>query len=173
MKRMISSSYNVKRITYNPLRRHAFFYHVVPPEHGRTLAPKKREPSPLCKILPADRVVFERQIEILGAFAAIHETNEHRSVSNEAVGSVLTPALAPATVLTTNAFFTDIGVLARADGGGFNPSQELLDYHKARKWDGIGAKEKLRPIFERTWFYRCLAPKLHLAPQKKTLALLF
>src|SRR5262249_29698635 len=121
--------------------------------------------SPLTKVLPTDRVAFDKQAEIARAFAAIFEIKGQKAVSNEDAGAALTPALAGGTVLTTNPFFSDIGLLNRAEEGGFKPSQELLDYHRARQWNEGAGKEKLRPLFERTWFYQCLAPKLQLASQ--------
>lgn len=130
--------------------------------------PPKREVSPLTKILPTDRLAFEKQIEVATAFAVVHETNGHNPVANDAAGGALTPTLASTTVLTTNAFFVDVGLLVRhEDAGKFTPSQELLEYQNARLWDEVGAGQKLRPLFERSWFYRCLAPKLHLAAQPK------
>jgi hypothetical protein len=65
-------------------------------------------------------------------------------------------------------FFTDIGLVERADGGKFTPSKELVAYNKARQWSEAEAREKLRPLFEKTWFYKCLVPRLQLAPQPIT-----
>src|SRR6266436_2360607 len=80
-------------------------------EPKRVRIKAQRRESNLSKVLPTDRLALDKQIEILGAFAAVYETNEGHPVSNEAAGAALTPTLKPNTVLTANAFFADIGIL--------------------------------------------------------------
>src|SRR5437660_6354170 len=91
----------------------------------RTGKASKREASPLSKVLPTDRVAFDKQVEILRAFAAVYAASGGNPVSNETAGAALTPTFKSGTVITTNAFFTDVGLLVRSDEGGFEPSQEL------------------------------------------------
>ncbi len=61
-------------------------------------------------------------------------------------------------------FFTDIGLIAR-NGSGFVPSGALLGYNQAVALSASEAKRKLRPLFETSWFYRVLAPRLQLNSQ--------
>lgn len=116
--------------------------------------------------LPTDRLAVEKQVELLRAFAAVYQVSG-KPVTNEQAGNAVTPQKASATVLLTNPFFKDTGLIVPHESGGFIPSQELVDYSKALQWDEEEAKQKLRPIFERTWFYKCLVPRLQLAPQPR------
>ncbi len=117
------------------------------------------------QILPTDRISFDKQIAIARAFAAGYQHNDGRPVSNDEAGAIVTPALKGGTVVLTNPFFADIGLISRSDKGGFIPGQELIAYNSGCAWGEDVAREKLRPLFERTWFYRCLAARLQLAPQ--------
>lgn len=128
----------------------------------------RRGKSPLTKNLPTDRIAFDKQVSILRAFAAAYSANGGKPVTTDEAGDVLTPKFSGLTVTQVIAFFTDIGLLARSDKGGYIPSAEVLEFNKACQWDESEAKAKLRPIFEGTWFYRSLAPRLELAPQSKT-----
>ncbi|HEU0046920.1 MAG TPA: hypothetical protein VFQ43_04840 [Nitrososphaera sp.] len=119
----------------------------------------------LLKVLPTDRLTVEKQIELLRAFAVVYEANGGKPVKNEDAGNAVTPAKAGATVILTNAFFVDIGLLKRGDNGGFEPSADLIAYNNACQWGEETAKEKLRPVFEGAWFCRCLVPRLRLATQ--------
>jgi hypothetical protein len=124
----------------------------------------KREKSTLTKVLPTERISLDRQPDILRAYAAIYEANGGNPVSNEEAGSTLTPKFSGSTLTQAVPFFTDVGLITRTDTG-FVPSAELVAYNKARQWDEKTAKDKLRSLFEKTWFYRCLVPRLQLGPQ--------
>jgi hypothetical protein len=124
----------------------------------------KREKSPLVKVLPTDRIAFDRQVEILKAYAACFESNGGKPVSNEDAGNTLTPKFSAATLNVAVPFFTDIGLLTRNEGK-FIPSDALLAYNHAVAFSESEAKRKIRPLFENTWFYRLLAPRLRLANQ--------
>jgi hypothetical protein len=124
--------------------------------------PPKR--STLAKVLPSDRLTRDRQIEALKAFAAVYEANG-TPVTNQQAGEVASPKMAANTIIVTNAFFVDVGLLTRV-GNGFVVAPEVLAFLKASA--GISpetASEKLRPIFEKQWFMQLLAPRLRLNPQ--------
>jgi hypothetical protein len=127
----------------------------------------KRERSSLCKVLPTDRIQFDRQIAILRAYAACYESNGGNPVSNEQAGSTLTPKFSASTLGVAVPFFTDIKLIDRKEGDSFVPCQELLDYNHAFDLSLPEAKRKIRPVFENTWFYKLLAPKLRLQPQSE------
>src|SRR5579872_3995137 len=149
---------------------------TVPPPISLTALPEssneqraRRERSTLSKVLPTDRLSFEKQREVLRAFAAEYAANQNQPVTTDKAGLIVT--LSGSTVSQAVAFFCDIGILARAEKGGFIPSAELVEYNNSCQWDEAEAKTRLRPIFERTWFYRCLVPRLQLASQSQTTCL--
>lgn len=144
---------------------------IVPPRPAHLVpTPPKRERATLAKSLPTDRVTVDKQVEIIRAYAAVFAANNRQPVSNEQVGEIV--GLSGSTVSQTNSFFTDIGLVSRADDGtGFIPSAEVIEYNNACQWDLSEARAKLRPLFERTWFYRCLVPRLQLAPQSQATCL--
>ena len=129
-----------------------------------------RERSPLAKTLPTDRIYFEKQVETLRAYAAVFAANGGLPVTNEQAGEIV--SLSASTISQTNGFFNDIGIVTRVEGGGFIPSNEVIEYNNACQWDEAEARAKLRPLFERTWFYRCLVPRLQLAPQSQATCLM-
>jgi hypothetical protein len=124
----------------------------------------KREKSTLSKILPTDRIAFEKQVKILQSYAACYESNGGKPVSNQEAGDTLTPKFSPSTLLVGVPFFVDIGLLSRS-GADFVPCAELREFNQALALSTSEAKRKLRPIFENTWFYRLLAPRLQLNQQ--------
>jgi hypothetical protein len=120
----------------------------------------------LTKVLPTDRISFENQTELLRAFAAVFASNGGQAVTNDQAGDTLSKKLSGSTVTQVNGFFTDVGILSRAEKGtGFIPSVEVIEYNNACQWSESEARLKLRPVFEKTWFYRCLVPRLQLAQQ--------
>ena len=132
--------------------------------------PSRRERASLTKTLPTDRITFDKQAEIVRAYAAVYAANDGQPVTNEQAGEIV--GLSGSTISQSNAFFDDIGLVTRAEtGGGFIPSAEVIEYNNACQWDESEARGKLRPIFEQAWFYRCLVPRLQLAPQPQTTCL--
>lgn len=132
-----------------------------------------RERSQLTKVLPTDRIYFEKQVETLRAYAAVYAANGGNPVTNEKAGEIV--GLSASTISQTNGFFNDVGIVTRDEQGGlkggFIPSNEVIEYNNACQWDESEARAKLRPIFERSWFYRCLVPRLQLAPQSQATCL--
>ena len=68
-------------------------------------------------------------------------------------------------MMVMNPFFCEMKLLERqADGerdeAAFVPTPEALAYHKAYEWDPGTAGEKLKGLFERTWFAEALLPRL-------------
>jgi hypothetical protein len=128
-------------------------------------APEKPKKSTvqLTKVLPSDRLTADRQIDAVRAFAAVAESTDGKQpISNEKAGDVI--KMAAGTIVVTNAFFCDVGLLTRVDGG-FLVSQEVIAFLRAES--GLSpeaAPEKLRPLFEKQWFMHVLTPRLRLAP---------
>jgi hypothetical protein len=116
----------------------------------------------LSKVLPSDRLTLDRQVEALKAYAAVYEANGANPVTNAQAGEVA--KMAANTIVVTNAFFTDIGLLTRVEGA-FAVAPEAVAFLTA--FSGISpetASEKLKPLFEKQWFMQLLAPRLRLGP---------
>lgn len=126
----------------------------IPPVVDTTRRPKSLPKE----ILPTDRLSFDKQVSALRAFVVAYGASE-KPVTNEDAGKIAD--LAAGTIVVTNAFFCDVGLLQRQkEGDGFIPSEDAISYVKAYKWDPDKAREKLKPTFERTWFARALVPLL-------------
>jgi hypothetical protein len=119
--------------------------------------------SPPTKTLPSDRLAFEKQAATLRAFAVVYEANGNKPVSNEEAGKIIN--MSGNTVVVTNGFFTDMRLLLRPkETTAFVPSPETQAYYKAFEWDAKTAGEKLKPVFEKTWFSEALVPRLKFRP---------
>lgn len=129
---------------------------------AHTNGPKR---ASLSKVLPSDRLSIERQIIALRAFAVVFESNGGKPVTNNEAGEVA--KMAAATIVVTNAFFCDLGLLTRVDGGGgFTVSGEVMEFSRVET-SGIApesAPEKVRPLIERQWFMQILTPRLRMSP---------
>jgi len=122
--------------------------------------PKRTIPN---KILPNDRLAPGKWQAALRAYAVVYESNGNKPVTNEEAGKII--GMAGTTVVMTNAFFCDLGLLTRQkEEAAFIPSAEVLAYNKAHEWDPETAGEKLRPVFERMWFSEVLVPRLKFRP---------
>jgi hypothetical protein len=107
--------------------------------------------------VPTRRMAFAKQLEVLRAYPSICGASP-RAVTNAEVGAVV--GLAAETVGNANPFFVGINLLARSESGSCIPSQELMNFCRAYKWDPEKAFWKLAPAFEKTWFAGAILPKL-------------
>jgi hypothetical protein len=108
------------------------------------------------RILPTPRIAFAKQLDLLRAYAAASGT------SRKVVGNAETApyvSLSKNTVSLANPFFADIGLVERV-GGGFVPSQEVVNFAQAYEWDADRAAHELAPVLERSWFGEALLPRL-------------
>jgi hypothetical protein len=129
--------------------------------------PKKSKPT---HVLPSDRLSTDKQLEALRAFVVASEA-ENGAVTNDQAGKIV--GMSALTVVVTNAFFTDIGLLARSDSGQFMPSQAAKEYQAAYAWDATTSAAKLAPAFRDTWFAKALLPRLKMRSFTKAEALAF
>src|SRR5690348_12696847 len=127
---------------------------VPPPSSKPTQKPRAT------RALPTDRITFQKQLDLLRAYAAI-ASSTGRGVSNKAVADVA--KMADSTASLANAFFTDVGFLQRGDGG-LVPAAEVVSYYRAHQWNPDGASTKLAPILTNTWFGKVLLPKVSFRP---------
>lgn len=117
------------------------------------------------KVLPTDRVKFQKQLDLLRAYAAV--SGQAMKVANiEAVANVA--KLNGSTVSLCNGFFVDVGLLERSPAGGFIPSPEVMAFQRAHAWSPETAAAKLAPLMFQTWFFHRLEPKLIMGPLDRT-----
>ena len=115
------------------------------------------------KVLPSDRLAFEKQERALRAYAGAYATNGGKPVTNEAAGAII--GISANTIVVTNAFFADLGFLTRQkEAEGLLPSNEVIEYAQSYEWDKEAAKGKLKPILEHAWFGVALIPRLKFRP---------
>ncbi|GMV24390.1 MAG: hypothetical protein AMXMBFR58_04210 [Phycisphaerae bacterium] len=131
----------------------------VPPASdagGTPPNPPKRPRA--AKVLPTDRIRFEKQLDVLRAYASASGI-EGKAVSNSDVAGIV--QLTESTVSLGNNFWSDIGLLIRADGG-YVPAPEVQAFQKAAEFgsEPAVAALKLGPLLSRSWFYTRLRPKI-------------
>ncbi len=111
------------------------------------------------KILPTPRIAFGKQLDLLRAFAAASGPDK-RAVGNADTSKYV--GLSANTVSLANPFFADVGLIERV-GGGFVPSQAVVNFAQAFEWDADGASHELAPVFGQSWFGSALLPRLGFA----------
>lgn len=119
------------------------------------------------KILPTPRIAFGKQLDLLRAFAAASGSDK-RPVGNADTAKFV--GLSASTVSLANPFFADVGLIERV-GGGFVPSQAVVNFAQAFEWDADGASHELGPVFEQAWFGSALLPRLGFASLSEKAAL--
>ncbi|MEX2156342.1 MAG: hypothetical protein WD773_05830 [Gemmatimonadales bacterium] len=122
---------------------------VAKPESGAKARP--------IKTLPTDRIKFDKQLDLLRAYAAISGPTL-KSVSNKDVAGVV--EMVASTVSISNKFFSEMGFLLAASDGGYTPASDVVSYVRAYEWKPETAAYKLAPTILRTWFAERLVPKL-------------
>ncbi len=135
---------------------------------AKTPQKSKAAPAPATKsnrsepnqTLPTDRIAFDKQLQLLLAYAAASDSGR-KAVSNEEIADLVEPKMKASTVSLANAFFTKTGLLSRS-GREYTPAKEVLDFKLANEWDAATAAFKLAPLMERTWFAQALRPKLEM-----------
>ncbi len=108
------------------------------------------------KALPTDRIAFQKQLDMLRAYAVAYETSG-KAVTNAQIAEIV--KMAATTVPHANTFFVDVGLLVRGEGG-YVPASEVVGYNRAHHWDAQTAGQKLAPILRGTWFANTLIPTL-------------
>lgn len=117
--------------------------------------PTKAKPA---KVLPTDRILAAKQLEIIRAYG-ITSSADRKPVSNTDAANMV--GLKESTVAQTNSFFTDIGVLVKAEAPGtYVPGADVFEFCRAYEWNSDTAAHKLAPLIARSWFAQRLIPKL-------------
>jgi hypothetical protein len=133
---------------------------VAKPESGAKARP--------IKTLPTDRIKFDKQLDLLRAYAAISGPSL-KSVANKDVAGVVD--MVASTVSISNKFFSEMGFLLPASDGGYTPAADVVSYVRAYEWKPETAAFKLAPIILRTWFAERLVPKLRFRPMDEAEAI--
>lgn len=121
------------------------------------------------KVLPTERLGFEKQLGVLRGYAAASGA-ERKAVSNRDVGAIV--QIHENTVSICNPFFQDLGLLTK-EGMKNRPSDEVADYAQAFEWESEKAASKLAGVFRKSWFGAALIPKLIFRPLTKDEATTF
>jgi hypothetical protein len=127
-----------------------------------TLSPKEAAgarlvKSKLSKVIPTERVSFDKQMAVLRAYAAASGPAK-KAVSNDEVAAVFND-LAASSISLCNPFFGDVGLLIQ-EGRKQRPADAVFDYLHAFEWNEGTAALKLKDTFVRSWSAATLLPKL-------------
>lgn len=139
----------------------------TPETAGSVVRPMK---ASLSKSLPTDRVSFEKQTQVLRAYAAASGA-EKKAVTNDEVSSVLA-GLAASSISLCNPFFSEVGLLVQ-DGRKQRPTEPVFDYFHAYEWNPEIAGTKLYRVFQESWAAKALLPKLAFRSLSKEEAISF
>lgn len=134
-------------------------------ENGKP-APAKIDRSRPRYALPTDRIAFQRQLDLLRAFAVVSGSSR-KTVTIQDVAQAM--GMTTSTLSLANGFFLESGLLTRSDRL-FMPCDELFAYNSACQWEQEDAGTKLQPVIEQTWFAKALLPRLSLKPIDEGLA---
>ncbi len=126
---------------------------------------KKAKPT---KPLPTDRIAYQKQLDVLRAYAIAAESGGGRAVTPQQVANIV--KIAPSSVPLVYIFFGEIGLLQRVDGG-YLPSPEVVAFNRAYAWNQDTASHKLGPAVQGTWFGQVLMPRLAFRPMDEAEAL--
>lgn len=119
------------------------------------------------KRLPTPRIAFQRQLDLLRAYAASSPSGQTPATNEDVSGIV---GLTKDTISLANAFFADVGFLTRSEGG-YVPSEEVRAFARVHPWKGDEAATELAPKLRDAWFGRALLPRLSYSPMSEADAL--
>lgn len=127
-----------------------------------------QQPRPkLSKSLPTDRITFNRQLEVLKAWAS-SSVPQGKTVTNAEAAKLID--LNPSTISLANPFFSSVNLLSENDNG-YVPAPEVFAYLRALEWNPDTAAQKLQQLFLDSWFWQKLHPTLRFKPVSEESAL--
>ncbi len=137
-------------------------------------ARKRTQRSRPGRSLPTDRMKFEAQQRVLGAYATLSGADK-KIVTAERVSQFLKGELSHYTVTLSNGFFVDAGWLEKRRRGEFAASDALLDYNRRRNLNRDDIIRSVRPLREAaldSWFWRSIRSQLEFStPEENDLLL--
>lgn len=125
------------------------------PEGEADTQTKPGKPKP-AKVLPTDRLTFDKQLSIGRAYGAASGP-ERNATSNAEVAKIA--EVSTSSISMCNPFFIELGWIMR-EGMKQRPTQALADYCSAWEWNKDTAGIKLAPTLAQSWFAKALLPKL-------------
>jgi hypothetical protein len=117
-----------------------------PSKPEKTEKPESPKPT---KPLPTVRIAFNKQLDILKAYAAVSGPTSKMVVAKDVADIV---QMSSATLPLANPFFVDCKLLYRTEGLGMTPASELLEYAHAYEWNKKTAAHKLAGPLSKMWF---------------------
>lgn len=113
------------------------------------------------KELPSSKIVLEKQIEIIKAFAVIYGTTGKGSSYKDVASKVGVNAN---NVSGSLKFWKDIGFLV-SDNSGYVPSQALINFNQKIQWEPDSAWKAFHDAVKGTWFLNEITVKFQLKPK--------
>jgi len=111
------------------------------------------------KVFSTDRMTLLKQQDLLRSWSVSSDYGAQPTTKDQ-VAKVA--ALAPYTAGLTDAFFKDVGFIAKTDSGAFFVADEVHDFARAFEFDPDTAAQKLAPKLSQSWFGRCLTARLRI-----------
>jgi hypothetical protein len=130
--------------------------------------PKSQTEVRPSKTLPTERISFDKQLDILRAYAAATAQGTKSATLDEVAAIV---GMAPTTVSMANPFFSNVGLISKTDAGSYMPAAEVVSFLRAYEWNRETASHKLAPIIRETWFSKTLLPRLSYGPLEEDSAI--
>lgn len=123
--------------------------------------------SRLKKALPTDRMSVSSQLKVLRGYAAASSNGQN--VFNAEVAKAA--GIAQTSVSTCNPFFVELGLIVK-DKTGWVPCDEVRQFGNAARFDPETAAYRLAPVFERSWCFEALRPRLSMGSMSHQEALI-
>jgi hypothetical protein len=135
------------------------------PQKKSSAVPKPKSPveSRPTKTLPTDRISFDKQLDILRAYAAA-SAGGTKSATLDEVSAVV--KMAVTTISMANPFFSNIGLITKSDMS-YLPSGDVVGFLRAYDWNKETASRKLAPTISQTWFWEAISPLVSYGPQEQ------
>ncbi len=106
------------------------------------------------EVLPTNRLVFEKQLEILRAYGTAG-----KGIRNKQLADAVN--VAETTLSLANGFFVSVGLIRRGEGG-YEAMPDVIAFARAWDWNRDAAGEKLANVFANAWFGKALLLKTQL-----------
>jgi len=114
--------------------------------------------------LPTDRLSFQKQLEVLKAFA-VGSQNATQPVGAKKLASLT--HIGYATAPLNNIFYFETGLITRAKKGLYLPTPPTLEFARRVSFSTANAGEALTTTFENTWFYKAVVERLAMGSATK------
>ena len=112
----------------------------------------KRAITKLKHPLPSYRLAFDKHFEIIKAYV-VASNEGNKAISWKDLTKIV--SVNPSLVSANNKFFQDLGLIREAEKqrGKYYPTKNAVDFSKIRDWDEDKAKNILRELILKSWFW--------------------